>query len=66
MQIRYFQDTDTLLINFSDRKIVETKDLNDNVLIELDDNGNVVSMTMEHAKNFTEVFDFSFQQVVSN
>jgi uncharacterized protein YuzE len=66
MQIRYFQDTDTLLINFSNRKIVESKDLNDNVLIELDEKGNVVSMTMEHAKNFTEVFDFSFQQIVTN
>lgn len=66
MQIRYFQDTDTLLINFSNRKIVESKDLNDNVLIELDENGNVVSMTLEHAKNFTEVFDFSFQQIVTN
>ncbi|HOV93065.1 MAG TPA: DUF2283 domain-containing protein [Candidatus Kapabacteria bacterium] len=51
---------------FSNQKIVESKDINDNVLIELDEKGNVVSMTLEHAKDFTEVFDFSFQQIVSN
>ena len=34
MDIKYFQDSDTLLVNFSDRKIVETRDVNENVLIE--------------------------------
>ena len=65
MQIKYFQDTDTLLINFSNKLIVETKDLNDNVLIELDEVGNVVSMTLEHAKNYANVFDISYQQLAT-
>jgi len=50
MQIKYFQDTDTLLINFSDNSIAETEDLNENTLIELDEIGNVVSITLEHFK----------------
>ena len=61
MKVKYFADTDTLLVDFSDRKIVETKDLNENVLMELDENGRVVSMTIEHAKQQTNVSEFSYQ-----
>jgi uncharacterized protein YuzE len=64
MQIKYFQETDTLLINFNDNLITETKDINENVLVELDKNGNVVSMTLEHAKNIANINDLSYQQVV--
>ena len=61
MKVRYFPDTDTLLVNFSDRPIVETRDLNENVLVELDEEGRVVSMTIEHAKQQTDVGEFSYQ-----
>lgn len=61
MKIKYFPDTDTLLVNFSDRKIVDTRDLNEDVLVELDDAGHVVSMTIEHAKQQTDVAEFSYQ-----
>ncbi|MBC7642891.1 MAG: DUF2283 domain-containing protein [Flavobacterium sp.] len=63
MRVTYFDDTDTLLIYFNDHKIVETKDLNENTLLELDENGNIVSMTIEHAKQQTEVSSFSFNQL---
>lgn len=63
MRVTYFDDTDTLLVYFNDNKIVETKDLNENTLLELDENGNIVSMTIEHAKQQTEVSSFSFNQV---
>ena len=35
MKVKYFPDTDTLLVAFSEKKIVETHDLNENVLVEL-------------------------------
>ena len=63
MKITYFEDTDTLLVYFNDNKIVETKDINENTVIELDVNGKVVSMTIEHAKEQTEISSFSFNQV---
>lgn len=63
MKITYFEDTDTLLVYFSDNKIVDFKDINENTLIELDADGKVVSMTIEHAKNQTEISSFSFNQV---
>ena len=63
MKVTYFEDTDTLLVYFNDNEIFETKDLNENTLIELDINGKVVSMTIEHAKDQTEISSFSFNQV---
>ena len=61
MKIKYFSDTDTLLVDFNDREIVETRDLNQNVLIDLDKDGFVVSMTVEHAKQHTDLNEFSYQ-----
>ncbi len=63
MQIKYFQDTDTLLITFNNNLIHETKDINENTLVELDENGNVVSMTFEHAKSIANLNNISYQQL---
>ena len=65
MQIKYFQDTDTLLINFNDNFVYETKDINENTLVELDEKGNVVSMTFEHAKSVADVNAISYQQLAT-
>lgn len=65
MQIKYFQDTDTLLINFNDNLVYETKDINENTLVELDESGNVVSMTFEHAKSVANINDISYQQLIT-
>lgn len=61
MRVKYFPDTDTLLIDFSDRDIADTADINENVLVELDEDGGVVSMTIEHAKASVNIEDFTFQ-----
>ena len=63
MTITYFKDTDTLLVNFTKQDIHETKDLNENILLDLDKNGNIVSMTIEHAGKQAEIANFSFNQV---
>ena len=63
MEIKYFHDTDTLLINFSNKDIVETRDLTENILIELDQDGDLVSLTVEHAKQQANIEYFSYQQV---
>ena len=61
MNVRYFPDTDTLLVNFSDRQIARTQDLGENVLVEMDAEGRLVSMTIEHAKQQMNVTEFSYQ-----
>lgn len=55
MTIRYFKDTDTLYIEFRDREIVETRDLDENTTIDLDGEGNVLAITCEHASERTDV-----------
>ncbi|NOT01230.1 MAG: DUF2283 domain-containing protein [Phycisphaerales bacterium] len=61
MKVRYFVDTDTLFIQLSDRAASETKDLNENVLLDIDDDGKVVSLTVEHAMQHTGRLDFSYE-----
>jgi len=63
MNIKYFQDTDTLLLVFSDKEIKETKDIDENTLLELDANGNIVSITIEHAKSRININQFNFERI---
>ena len=65
MEMKYFPDTDTLLINFTHKDIVETRNINENILIELDRDGQLVSMTIEHAKQHMDIENFSYQNVAS-
>ncbi len=44
MRIKYFQDTDTLYIEFRAAKVAETKDLDENTLLDLDKDGNIESV----------------------
>ncbi len=63
MRVKYFTDTDTAYIEFSDNEISETREISPNIYIELDNNGNVVAMTIEHAKENANLSEFSFQEV---
>ncbi|MBY0435215.1 MAG: DUF2283 domain-containing protein [Cyclobacteriaceae bacterium] len=63
MKITYFKDTDTLLVNFKDDAITETKDFGEDILVELDNKGSLVSMTVEHASKHANMPDFAFNQV---
>ena len=65
MKVKYFPDTDTLLVDFSNNRIVETRDLNEDVQVEMDNAGHVVSMTIEHAKQQTDVAEFSYQMATA-
>ncbi|MEW6203388.1 MAG: DUF2283 domain-containing protein [bacterium] len=63
MKIRYFEDTDTALIDFSDAPAVETREISENLYIDLDENGNVISITIEHAKKHANISEVSFLQM---
>jgi len=60
MKIRYFADTDTALIEFSSEPIVETKEISENLYIDLNNKGNLVSMTIEHAKENANISEVSY------
>lgn len=65
MKVRYFTDTDTLYIEFQAGDIVETRDLDEDTTIDLDENGKICSMTMEHAKTRTDVPNITFEEVAA-
>jgi len=65
MKVKYFEDTDTLYIEFKSAAVVETKELDENTILDLDQNGNVIAITVEHAKDRAEISQFSYEQVAA-
>jgi uncharacterized protein YuzE len=63
MKIKYFQDTDTLYIEFRQAEVVETKDLDENTLLDLDRDGNICGITIEHARDRADIPAFSYEQI---
>jgi uncharacterized protein YuzE len=63
MKIRYYQDTDTLHIEFRAAPVAETRDLDEDTLLDIDDQGNICGITVEHAHNRVEDIPLSFEQV---
>lgn len=43
-------NTDTALLEFSGRPVNETREISENIYVDLDKDGNLVSMTIEHAQ----------------
>ena len=65
MKVRYFSDTDTALVEFTQATVHETKEISENVYVDLDQDGNLVSMTIEHAKANARLSEFSYQEMSS-
>jgi uncharacterized protein YuzE len=64
MKIRYFQDTDTLYIEFRRTQIAETRDLDEDTLLDVDAEGKICGITVEHAqKRVEDIPHVSFEQV---
>jgi uncharacterized protein YuzE len=65
MKIQYFQETDTLYIEFKASEVAETKDLDEDTLLDVDSDGNICSITIEHASQRADIPRFSYEQVVA-
>jgi len=65
MRIKYFQDTDTLYIEFRKVEVAETHDLDENTILDVDKDGNICAITIEHAKDRTDIPHFSFEQIAT-
>jgi uncharacterized protein YuzE len=55
MKLSYYDDTDTLYIEFRDSDIAESKDLDENTILDVDASGNVCAITFEHASDRMDV-----------
>ena len=60
MKINYFEDTDTALIEFTSERVAETREVSENIYLDLDENKNLGSMTIEHAVERANIRDFTF------
>ncbi len=65
MKIKYFQDTDRLYIEFRAAEVAETKDLDDNTLLDLDRKGDICAITIEHTSERAEIPKFSYKQITA-
>ncbi len=63
MKVQYFQDTDTLYIELFPVEVAETRDLDENTLLDLDGAGNLCAITIEHASERMEIPSFSYEHI---
>ena len=63
MNVKYFKDTDTALLEFSDQPVDETREISESVYVDLDKDGNLVSMTIEHAGQRAALPRVSVQEI---
>ena len=65
MKISYFEDTDTLLIELKPGSVVETRDLDEDTLMDFDAQGQVLAITLEHASARAQLSSFSLDRVAA-
>ena len=65
MKIKYFCDTDTLYIELRDLAVAETRDLDENTVLDPDAEGNVSAITIEHASSRAGIPQFSYEQIAA-
>jgi uncharacterized protein YuzE len=65
MNVKYFRDTDTALLEFSERPVDETREISEHVYVDLDRDGNLVSMTIEHAARVAAFPRVSLEEIGS-
>lgn len=61
MRVEYFEDTDTLQITFNEEMVVDTRDLDENTLVETDAEGRLVTLTVEHARERADLETFLYK-----
>lgn len=65
MKVKYFADSDTLYIEFRDVPVSETRDLDESTLLDLDGQGDVCAITIEHASERAGIPQFSYEQIAA-
>ena len=65
MKIRYFQETDTLYIEFKPAPVGETRDLDDDTQIDVDTEGKICAITVEHASRRADLPVLDYEQVAA-
>jgi len=65
LRVKYFSDTDTAHLEFLDKDVYETREISENIYVDLDKNGNLANMTIEYAKANAGLREFSYQEMIA-
>lgn len=65
MKMSYFDDTDTLYIELKDTAVSDSKDLDENTVLDLDIEGDIVAITVEHASTRTDVHNLTLSGIAA-
>lgn len=63
MKIKYFEDTDTALFELGSGTPTKTRELSEDIYLDLDAAGHVVSITVEHASARSNLSEVSFHRI---
>ena len=63
MKIKYFENTDTALLVIGGGTPAETRELSEDVYLDLDETGHVVSITVEHASLRGDLSEMTFKRI---
>jgi len=61
MKVKYFEDTDTALLEFTDWEVAETRQISESIYVDLDVHGNVVNITIEHARTNANLPELGYE-----
>ena len=59
MKVSYFDDTDTLYIEFKSTDVAESRDVDENTVLDLDSEGTNFGITVEHASARTDIHNLT-------
>ncbi|HET7315575.1 DUF2283 domain-containing protein [Salinisphaera sp.] len=65
MKMQYFSDTGTLYIEFREGDIAESRDLDENTLLEVDAAGGVCALTFEQAGTRIDVNQLTIEGIAT-
>lgn len=63
MKFKYYPETDSLYIDLSSNPGTDSKEVADGVVIDLDGDGNVVGIDIDHASEKIDLEDLSFSKM---
>lgn len=65
MKMSYFDDTDTLYIEFKNTGVSDSKDLDENTILDVDVSGDIIAITIEHASIRTDVQNLTLSGIAA-
>ena len=65
MKVKYFRDTDTLYIELQTKEIVDSSDLDENTVMDVDAEGNICAIKFEHASSRTDVEQITLEGIAA-